>query len=73
MTYSHFEMRFAERKRSRSAYQNFLTYLDEIPSVQVKNRVERRCRVRLVKIRGDDCELSATQCWETYQHSVGRL
>ncbi len=73
MTYPQFEMRFAERTRSRSAYQNFLTYLDEIPAAQVKNRNERHCRVRLIKIRGDDCELSATECWRVYERAIGRL
>lgn len=63
MTYPQLDYRFRQR---RTAYQNFVAYLEYLDRMQGQNRHKHRCRVRLTKVRGQDGEHSADTLWKAY-------
>ncbi|KIP99107.1 hypothetical protein RU07_20815 [Agrobacterium tumefaciens] len=73
MTNPGLNYRFTER---RSAYANFVAYLEYLNAEQAENRATRRCIVRIVKVRGCDGEISAKEGWRMYcqckPHMIGR-
>lgn len=73
MTYPELYYRFTE---GRSAYANFVAYLEYLNAEQAENRSARRCIVRIVKVRGCDGEISASEGWRAYcqckPHMIGR-
>lgn len=70
MTYPQFEMRFSNRPDSRrSAYANFLAYLEFLSAAQLQNRRDRHCIVRLIRVKGVDGTISASEGWDLYCRS----
>jgi|GEM_PF-5086482 len=63
MTYPQLDYRFRPR---RTAYQNFVSYLEYLNRVQGENQRKRRCIVRLIRVRGHDGESTAKDLWKTY-------
>lgn len=60
MTYQALNYRLSER---RTAYANFEAYLEYLIAEQAENRTTRCCIVRIVKVRGCDGEISASEGW----------
>ncbi|WP_284778526.1 hypothetical protein [Agrobacterium sp. lyk4-40-TYG-31] len=73
MTHPNLDYRLTNR---RSAYANFVAYLEYLNGEQPQNKTARRCIVRIVKVRGFDGEISAGEGWRVYcqnsPHKIGR-
>jgi hypothetical protein len=73
MTYPQFDMRFSRHPVSRrSAYANFVAYFEFLSAAQLQNRRDRHCIVRLVRVKGVDGTISASEGWDYYCRSETR-
>lgn len=72
MTDPRLNYRFSNRPLKRSAYENFVAYLEYLSSVQDENRKQRRCIVRIVTVNGANGSISAAAGWETYCRAAPR-